>query len=553
MNITLSNIEKMGIIREEALGRIYEGLIQETNRKVIIKELILPPSLDKKSGLRIRLRFVKEAQAMKTILNPMLSMPLAIGEEETSAYIVYALPPGIPLITLVQTKGAMPETDALQTMKNMIHCYQCLASAGIHRVNVIPNDFYLSGSHNLQMVDTCLCAYEKASGLLDAGFLAGDRAFYAPEQIEKGKTSELTMTFSLGLALYWMLTGNPLYEGDTPFETLSQIMTKTYSSLPQQVAASIELYDLMRQILQKEETRRFPTLALLDEGINRVMERERIEHVLEHDLKEHEEKYKTDKIAVPTAEAAGPIRKILVWAIIFAVVIIIGLQLKKWFFEGYEKVPVSSPESMIYLGDAQAALREGKWKEAYALAYDVLAREKINPLASLIMGEAYMGVGKYKEALPHLLKGEKAVDEKTQFLSRIRKAECLVSLERFRDANLELERLLGQASATPDISPLDPYKDTLINLCLRESIVLVKNFTDTSSQLPRIKEIEKNLSIIAPDSIEMDFIRGYRAFLDNDIPIALECIERYGKKRPEDEAAVFLLDKIKQSSNANLK
>jgi len=553
MNITLSNIEKIGVIREEALGRVYEGLVRETNRKVIVKELILPPSLDKKSGLRIRLRFVKESQAMKTILNPMLSVPLAIGEEETSAYVVYPLPPGVPLITLVQTKGAIPETDALQTMKNMIHCYQCLASAGIHRVNVIPNDFYLSGSHNMQMVDTCLCVYEKASGLLDAGFLAGERAFYAPEQIEKGKTSEQTMTFSLGLALYWMLTGTPLYEGDTPFETLSQIMTKTYASLPEKAGASIELYDLMRQVLQKEETKRFTSLVLLDEGISRVMERERIEQVLEHDLKEHEEKYKTEKIAVATAEAAGPIRKVLNWVILCAILVIIGFQFKKWFFAGYEKVPVTTPESMIALGDAQDALRERKWKEAYALACEVLSREKINPLASLIIGEAYMGAGKFKEALPHLVKGEKAVDEKTQFRSRIRKAECLVSLERFRDANLELERLLGQASATPDRSPLDPYKDDLIHLCLRESIVLVKNPPETSSLLPRIKEIEKILDKIAPDSIEMDFIRGYRAFLDKDIPTALERIERYGKKRPEDEAAALLLDKIKQSSNANPK
>jgi len=549
MNITLLNIEKLGIIREEALGRVYEGLLQETNRKVIVKELILPPSLDKNIGLRIRLRFMKEAQAMKNILNLALSMPLAIGEEEHSAYVVYALPLGIPLLTFVQTKGFIPETDALQIMKNIIHCHQVLGSAGIHRVNAIPNDYYLTGTNTIQMIDTCLCVYEKASGLLDAGFLAGDRAFFAPEQIEKGKAGEQTLTFSLGLLLYLILTGTPLYEGETPFETLSQILTKAYPSLPEKVGASIELYDLMRQVLQKEETKRFASLALFEEGINRVMERERIEH----DLKEREEEYETTKAAVPKPESPHPIRKVLLGIILIFLLVIIGYQFKNWFFTGYEKVPAVSFESLMALGDAQDALKRGNWREAYNLAQDVLKKEKTNPLASLIIGEAYLGAGKYAEALPHLTEGQKAVDEKTQFLSRIRKAECLVYLEQFGDANLELTHALEQSAAMQDQSQVEFFQANLIQICHREAAALMKNISESSQIQRRIKELEDILKRIAPDAVEMDFISGYRAFLDKDIPTALERIERYGKKRPEDEAAALLLDKIKQSSNANLK
>jgi serine/threonine protein kinase len=541
MNITLSNIEKLGILREEALGRVYEGIIQEPHRKVLVKELILPPVLDKTCGIRIKQRFFKEAETLKNILNPAIAVPLAIGEEEQSSFVIYPLPQGIPLNSHIETKGPIPKEEALLLTKRIVHCYQLLLTHDIHRANIIPHDFFLQGNSSFQFLDTTLCTYDKTYGLYDIGLITGDRNFYAPEQIEKGKTSEQSLIFSIGLMLYWILTGELLYDGDTPFECFSRILTKEYTSLPERLDPSLETYDLMRHILQKDEAKRFATLQILEQSIDQVLDRERVERT----LKEQEEKFDTERVAVPGEKAPVRIGKYIPWILFIFLLFCMGLHLKKCFFIGYEKVHTLSPESLENLRNAWRSLADNDLEEARRLATDVLKKEKTSPEASLIVGETHIRLGDYEQSISFLEQGKKALDDKIYYRSSHLLAMSFIRLERFPEAEIEVDGLIRKIESVEE-SLKPQYKKNLSELCYLEGTVLFQKYREDAAILRRLQKIEAFLNRIDPACPQMDFIKGIISYVNKEDMLALAYLKLYKERFPGDSLVSEILQKLEQ-------
>lgn len=545
MNITLSNIEKLGILREEALGRVYEGIIPEPHRKVLVKELILPPVLDKTNGIRIKQRFLKEAETLKNIHNPAIAVPLVIGEDKLSSYVIYPLPQGIPMNSHIETKGPIPREDALLLTKRIVHCYLLLANHDIHRANIIPHDFFLQGNSSFQFLDTTLCTYDKTSGLYDIGFITGDRNFYAPEQIEKGKSGEQTLIFSLGLMLYWIMTGEFLYDGDTPFECFSRILTKEYTSLPERLDASLDLYDLMRHILQKDETKRINSLQILEQSIGQVLDRDRVERT----LKEQEEKFDTEKVAAPPKKSSIPIGKLIPWGLLIFLLFCMGLHLKKCFFTGYEKVHTLNSESLEDLRNAWISLSNNEPEEAIRLANDVLNREKICPEASLILGEAHLRLGEYEKSLAFLEQGKKALDERIYNRCSYLLAMSLIRLERFREAEIEMEGLINGIEEVAEVNQ-PQYKRNIAELCYMEGAVIFQKYQEDSSIIKRLQKIESLLNRIDPVCPQMDFIKGIISYINKEDKTALAYLKRYQEHAPGDTLVSEILRKLEQTRSA---
>ena len=89
MNITLDDIERSGIFREEALWRVFEAKLKGAQRKLIVKEFLSPLSLDKKSRVRLQMRFLEDSRILKTIVNPSIAIPLAVIDNEENTCAIF--------------------------------------------------------------------------------------------------------------------------------------------------------------------------------------------------------------------------------------------------------------------------------------------------------------------------------------------------------------------------------------------------------------------------------------------------------------------------------
>ncbi|MBN1900049.1 protein kinase [Candidatus Sumerlaeota bacterium] len=544
MNIALSNIEKLGILREEPCGRVYEGVVSESRRKVLVKELILPPVLDKTSEIRIRKRFIQEAESLKNILNPAIGVPLDFGEEGESAFVIYPLPQGIPMNSHIETRGPMPEYDALHLVKRIAHCYQLFQAHDIHRTNIIPHDFFLQGNASFLFLDTTLCTFDKSYGLYDIGLITGDRNFYAPEQIEKGKSGESSLVFSIGLMLYWLMTGDLLYDGETPFESFSGILSQPYTTLPERLDASLELYDLMRQILQKDEAKRLNTLLLLEQSIDLVIDRERVERT----LKEQENKSATRRDEIPREKSAVGTGKFIPWIILVVLVFFMGVQLKKWFFTGYERAHAISAESQENLKTAWRYLANEDIKNARQLATEALNKEKVSPEASLLIGETHLRLDEHEQSLPYFEQGKTSIDDKIRFRSSSLLANSYIRLERFPEAEIEIGWLIDKVE-TADESFKSPYKKILSELCFLEGKALYQKYYEDSTVLKRLQSVESLMNRVDPASPQMDFIKGIIGYVNKENKHALAYLKRFNESIPGDALVSEILQKLERPAS----
>lgn len=543
MNITFSDIERLGVFREEALGRVFEGNLKGAQRNLIGKEFLPPLSLDKKTRVRLRMRFFEETRALKTITNPAIAIPLAIIDDEQNACAIFTHPNGIPFYNFINSKGHLEHLEALQILKRMVHCFQILAKNGIHRTNVIPNDFFIAENESLQMVDTAFTSFDKASGLHDAGLLTGDRSFYAPEQIIKGKAGEQSLIFSLGLLFYYMLTGDRLHKAASPYETLAQIINKPFASLPKKIHPSGDLEELMRRMLYKDESRRFATLDELDKFIDYVIDREKVEESLRHRGNESQ----ISREITTTMTMKKPVRR---WGLAVVILIVLTAAFligRSWIFPSRPKEGYSNPASSGILETARRALDAKEWEKARLLAKNVLNNEGADPTASLIYGEALFGLGKYKEAILHFREAKKSRSEAIVFRAGLLHSDSYVHLANYPEAEIRLSEMLKSIKDPERQKIIQSRRKHLITLCLAAGQKMAMEIQDTSRIGNSLKEMMQVIERIDPNAVEIEFFRGMIAHINKDHKTAMRNLNDYCATRPGDAAAAALRDKIRTS------
>ena len=94
----------------------------------------------------------------------------------------------------------------------------------------------------------------------ESGVILGTVGYMAPEQVRGQPCDHRADIFALGCVLYEMLSGQRAFQGATPADTLSAILTKDPPDLAgSQVAVSPSLERVVRRCLEKEASQRFET------------------------------------------------------------------------------------------------------------------------------------------------------------------------------------------------------------------------------------------------------------------------------------------------------
>ena len=207
------------------MGRVYRAKHLMMGRTVALKILSTSHS---KSGTRVA-RFRREMQIVGMLDHPNIVRAFDADQVGGMLFIVMEYIPGVTLDSLLEARGKLPVAEVLwygsQAAEGLEHAHK---QGVVHR-DVKPSNLLLSRTRQLKLLDLGLgVLLEKDSKddfKTEAGTTVGTMDYLSPEQACMKKVDGRSDVYSLGCALFHLMSGRLPFEGSSSMERIAFRLT----------------------------------------------------------------------------------------------------------------------------------------------------------------------------------------------------------------------------------------------------------------------------------------------------------------------------------------
>ncbi len=206
------------------MGVVFEAEDLETGRRIALK--ILSQALDSPEARR---RFLREGQIAASINHPHSVYVFGTEEIAGTPVIAMELMSGGTLRDRVAASGPMAAAGAVDAILQIIAGLEAAQQAGVLHRDIKPSNCFINSDGTIKIGDFGLSistTVRTESNLTGASTLFGTPAFSSPEQL---RGEELTMRsdiYSLGVTLYFLLTGRMPFEAPNLVQLLANVLEK---------------------------------------------------------------------------------------------------------------------------------------------------------------------------------------------------------------------------------------------------------------------------------------------------------------------------------------
>src|SRR5216684_2231275 len=254
------------------MGEVYRAKDTRLKRDVALK--LLPEAF---ANDRERMaRFQREAEVLASLNHPNIAQIYGVEEHA----LIMELVEGHPL------KGLLPLETALQYARQIADALEAAHEKGIVHRDLKPDNVMITPAGLVKVLDFGLAAVNQspAASTVDpansptltlrpteAGMIMGTAAYMSPEQASGKPVDKRADIWSFGVVLFEMLTGQPLFDGETLSHVLADVLRGPidFAKLPVETPAVIR--DLLRRCLDRDVKNRMRDIGEARVAIQRYL------------------------------------------------------------------------------------------------------------------------------------------------------------------------------------------------------------------------------------------------------------------------------------------
>jgi serine/threonine protein kinase len=269
---TLGHYQLSSLLGAGGMGEVYLAEDEQLGRKAAIKLLPSHFLLDRE---RVQ-RFKQEARAVSALNHPNIVTIYEIGQAEGLHFIATEFIDGRTLRRMM-ADGGIGIPAAIEIAAQIAGALQAAHEAGIAHRDIKPENVMVRRDGYVKVLDFGLAKLiELPAAMRDTlgdgdtiideqvrtnpGNVIGTPRYMSPEQIRGLEIDGRSDIFNLGLVLYEMITGQAPFTGNTPFETVAEILVRAAPPIKRYLH---EVPDEMERIagkaLAKDREQRYQT------------------------------------------------------------------------------------------------------------------------------------------------------------------------------------------------------------------------------------------------------------------------------------------------------
>jgi eukaryotic-like serine/threonine-protein kinase len=273
--LLLGNYLVLDKIGQGGMGVVLKAEHKRMRRIVALKLIRLRTKGTKGQEATAR-RFHREVEAAAKLIHPNIVTAFDADEADGVSFLVMEFVDGVDLSTLVKLEGPLPVDMAIDCILQTARGLEYAHIKGVVHRDIKPRNLLLDRDGVVKILDMGLARVETSSGieqtdLTGTGQIMGTIDYMAPEQAVNPKlANQQADVYSLGITLWYLLTGRHLYEGDTVLERLVAHRERPIPSLVKACPdATPELEAVFHRMVAKRPQHRYPSMTELIAELDR--------------------------------------------------------------------------------------------------------------------------------------------------------------------------------------------------------------------------------------------------------------------------------------------